>query len=126
VFRRDAAPVGLRAVAAGHADDVGAVRMAVFRQLGEVVARFEDDRFDPAFPALRDQVEASGLSATRARIDDQCGHDRATPDLRRSPHRGDVGPCSSTVAPTHPPSFETDVGDERGVIGRGRSAPRST
>jgi hypothetical protein len=47
--------------------------MAVSAKCGDVVAGFEDDRLDASSRALRDQVEARGLSAARARVDDELG-----------------------------------------------------
>jgi hypothetical protein len=54
--------------------DVSAVADSARGQRGEIVARFENDRLDASFRALRDQVEASGLTAARAWVDDECSH----------------------------------------------------
>jgi len=73
VLGRSSRNRGLRAVAACHADGVSAVAYGGLGQCGEVVAGFEDDRLDASSRALRDQVEARGLSAARARVDDELG-----------------------------------------------------
>ena len=61
----------LRAITPRHPDDIGTPSHGVFRELAKVVTGPEEQRFDPAFPRLLQQVEALGLPAARLGIDDQ-------------------------------------------------------
>jgi hypothetical protein len=67
----DAGDQGLGAVAAGHAEDVGATGHGVLGELEQVVAGLEEDRDDAAPVGLGDQVEALDLAAARPGVHEQ-------------------------------------------------------
>ena len=73
----DVAPGGdrrherLRAVAAGHPDDLRAARDRALGELEQVIAALQDDRLDAPLAGLGGEVEALGLAAAGLQVDDQ-------------------------------------------------------
>ena len=76
----DAGHQGLGAVAAGHAEHVGAAGHGLLGKPAQVVARTEHDRFDAAPARLLDQVESFDLAATGPGVHEQHRADRGSHD----------------------------------------------
>jgi hypothetical protein len=69
----DAGHQRLGAVAAGHAEHVGAAGHGLLGKPAQVVARTEHDRFDAAPARLLSQVESFDLAATGSGVHEQHG-----------------------------------------------------
>jgi hypothetical protein len=85
---RDAVPGGdgrdqrLGAIAARHADHIGAPRDSVLRQLQQVIPGLQDDRLDAPLPAFLRQPESLGLPASRFQFMIRTGCSAAEAGLR--------------------------------------------
>ncbi len=109
VLGRDARHQGLRAVAAGHADHVGAPRDRVPGELLEVVAARERHRLDAARLGGGGELGV-GLPATRPRVHDQ---DRVLRGADRLAARRSVGDhCGITPQRGARERSECDDGDD--------------
>jgi hypothetical protein len=62
-----------RPVAAGHPERIRAARHGFPGQRGQVLARGQDDGFDPLVARPLGQPGARGLAVTRPRVDEQHG-----------------------------------------------------
>jgi hypothetical protein len=95
VLGGDRGDEGLRPVAAGHRQAVGAALHGRPDQLLEILARLEDGGLEPPFARLVGEAGAGGAPVPRTRIDedDRPGRDhgrrQAVPRLERRPRRGD-------------------------------------
>jgi hypothetical protein len=83
---------GLRAIAPGHADNVGAIRDRPPGEHAQIVAGMQHDAADPAAARLALQVEAIDLASARARVhQENTVAGRADPDPARR-RLGNFGP----------------------------------
>ena len=111
VSARDRGHQRLRAISAGHADQVGAGRDHRLGELQQVVTGKQHDGFDPGLQAAIRECEALGLAAPRSRVDQQhrvlrrCGGVRGrvrAPGPQRVAGRADRGGSEHQSDQQHP------------------------